>query len=160
MSAFMMTLLAMVVYFAVLLSAVLLTQPTRRQLAILADDMADEPGRSDAERDELNWIASSSASSVVGLMLPVAALFTFATVALGAEPRVPNELKRLAADDRYDRLIWLYLVSVASCSPFAALASLPFIAATMLVHVARGRKGLVRVAEASIVQASTALQPC
>ena len=160
MSALAFLLLAVVVYIALLTAAMFLSQPIRLELAGLADEMADEPGRSNAERQHLDWMVHSSASSVVGLMLPFAALFTLALTLVGASLKPPSPLKRLDSDPRYDRAVILYVLSVAACSPFSTLIALPFVVLGVAAQAVRGEGHLMRAAEDPVLRASAALQPC
>ena len=147
-------------YVAFLAAMAYVSQPIRLMLAEVADDMAAEPKRTKAERIELEWLVVSSSSSVIGLLLPIAALFTLASSILGARLKYDPELERMEQDPRFEKVIRLYFLSVAACSPFATLLAAPFIVLSVAVRAVMGERELVRVAEAPVMKASATFQSC
>ena len=101
---------------------------------------------------------SSSASSVIGLLMPAAAVFMLAGSVLGARPEYDPKTAKLRADPRYNDMCFYYVSSIMACSPFATLIATPFIVLGLMVTALRGNRSLIDAAEAPAMKASAHLQ--
>lgn len=149
-----------VLYIAVLSVMMLLSQPIRLRLVARIDDMLDESGWNRAERNLLEWMARSNTSTVVGLMLPVAAAYSFASAVLGARLRPDAAIMRLENDKRYTAVSAYYMLSIMACSPFAAMLAVPFVLAGAAARAIRGDTEFVQMVEDPIRRAAHPFQPC
>ncbi|MFN6936746.1 MAG: hypothetical protein ACK4NZ_16530, partial [Tsuneonella sp.] len=113
MSTVTIILLAALAYFGTVSASTLLSHPLRLRLADLADRMAEEHPLSKEEQYELEWMIHSSTSTVIGLALPVAALYLVVSSALGAPkgPPLPR-WKHLDRDPRFRAVKNYYVLSV------------------------------------------------
>ncbi len=153
--------LAIVGYGCFLALMLWVSQPIRLRLIDDADALLADADLRSAERAHIEWLATSSTSSAVGVLLPLTALLSLGAALLGAPRREDHpENARLKSDPRYQRVLFYYLLSILACSPLAALFTLTILAALLLVTSLRGERSLTETAEEPVVAASSQLQPC
>lgn len=153
MSALATVILIIVAYGAVVIATTFLSQPARVRLQELGLEMLEERHLPKAEREKIEWLIASSSSSVVGLMIPMAAVYLLVGALLGARLK-PRAQSVLDGDQRYEEMALLYVVSIMACSPFASLIAIPFILAGVMVTAIRGNRSLIAAAEAPAMKAS------
>ena len=159
MSALTTVILLVLAYGAIVIVSTVLSQPLRVRLQGIGLDLLENPRFTDADRQEIEWLMSSSSSSVIGLMMPVAAVFMLAGSLLGARPAPDPRTAKLRADPRYNDMAFYYVSSIMACSPFATLVALPFIMSGLVVTALRGNRSLLDAAEAPAMKASAHFQP-
>lgn len=159
MTAVTILILAIIAYVSVLTASLLLSQPLRYRVQEIGSDILEQPTLSKEERVQVTWLMESCASSSVGMMIPVAAFFMVASGLLGARRKPNPGSARLRGTAAYESLCRYYILSIMACSPFAALASVPFILASVMIQAVRGDRHLLDAAEAPILRASATIQP-
>lgn len=160
MSSLTILVFALVAYGAFVAATTLLSQPARVRMDELCDAMLVEGKWNQTERSELEWMMASSASSSIGLLVPIAAVLILARSIVGGPFTEPKKLHRLNQDPRFGEAQAYYMVSVMACSPFAAIATVPPLLLTIVIMILRGDRHPIRVAETPVRTASATLQPC
>lgn len=150
-----------IVGYGVFLALMLwVSQPIRLRLVDQVDALLDDEGLRKEEIAHLEWLATSSTSSAVGVLLPLTALLRLGETLLGAtRPRAFPANDRLRSDPRYQRAVFFYLLSILACSPIAALFTIVTLVALVTVTSVMGRQSLTEAAEEPVIVASTQLQP-
>jgi hypothetical protein len=137
-------------YAAVAALLTIAAHPLRVLLVQRVEEMLAEPKWDEHEREELNFVLDTCAAFRVGPIVVIVFLEMILRAIVGVEHKRENE--RLLDDDRFGRIVALYLLSVGAANPVAAIVAIPLVMILVVVSALFARDHVKVIAEESAVR--------
>ncbi|RYE38161.1 MAG: hypothetical protein EOP21_12685 [Hyphomicrobiales bacterium] len=153
MSGMLPLLIAIGAYVALLAVLLIVTQPVRREMVLLADELATDY-HSTSEQQQLRMIVDSAMSSKFGPLLIVAGFIFIYEAVVGARVISPVGLHRLRKDPRFQQLLARHVVSVLASNPIASVLAFVPITVGALLYRLRGEASFKDTAEQPVLRAT------